>query len=98
MNLDEKSLDLISSQLDIDAATVKSSYIIGDAKLSIPLLNQPKSKELVLRLNLIPDRDDQRDFIMKMLREGKVANLKLLNSNYSECELEQIAMMIRLAS
>jgi len=98
MNLDEKSLDLILSQLDIDAATVKSSYIIGDAKLSIPLLNQPKSKELVLRLNLIPDRDDQRDFIMKMLNEGKVANLKLISSNYNECELEQIAMMIRLAS
>jgi len=98
MSINEQTLKLIvdhieTSEIEIDDMNARISIVI-----SAPIVGQEEERCVQLSFDILPCLDFINEEIIDALADGEYCSLSLTGGDYTVKELEEIALLIKLAA
>ena len=98
MSISDKALALISKNIDVHEMDFDSLEISLSVVISAPILGQGDHKQVQLEFDMFYDMDEIHNDIERALERGEYDGLRLTWSDYTDKELEAIALLKKLAA
>jgi hypothetical protein len=98
MNISDKALAVISKNMDVHEMDFNELEISLSVVISAPILGQDDDKQVQLEFDMFYDMDDIHNDIERALERGEYDGLRLIWSDYTDKELEAIALLKKLAA
>ena len=98
MSISDKALALISKNIDVHEMDFDSLEISLSVVISAPILGQDDGKHVQLEFDMFYDMDDIHSDIEGAIERDEYHGLRLTWSDYTDKELEEIALLKKLAA